>query len=296
LGEGTPAVILEHGGYGWILAQTGISKFTETCWYDRAGQSWSDPPPAPRTSQFIANDLHELLEKAKIPPPYVLVGHSIGGEYVRIYTAKFPSEVAGLVLVDSSHPDQREPSVLLSPVNRMSIFQRRLVCAISRPTTRFLARFGVLRLILRSTGPAAPEQLSPEQQRIYRASRMQPESVAADVAQGCASTDNGAIPFDKGTGDPEVDAAARASGTLGDRPLIVLTAGKYWIPPDPVAAREMTAFHEVWVHQLQASLARLSTRGRQIVVQESDHGMPLEAPQAIVGAVQEVVAQVRKNQ
>jgi len=90
LGEGSPAVILENGSYEWILAQTGISKVTNVCWYDRAGEGRSDPPPAPRTSQSIANDLHELLKRAQIPPPYVLVGHSIGGEYVRIYTARFP--------------------------------------------------------------------------------------------------------------------------------------------------------------------------------------------------------------
>ena len=65
-----------------------------------------------RSSASIINDLHELLQRTPVMGPFVLVGHSIGGEYVRIFAAKYPSEVAGLVLVDSTHPDQREPAVL----------------------------------------------------------------------------------------------------------------------------------------------------------------------------------------
>jgi len=199
------------------------------------------------------------------------------------------------VLVDSSHPDQQEPSTLLSPVSRMSTFKRRLLCAVGPATAHFLVRFGVIRWMLHSDRRAGPEQLSPEQQRIYRASRVQPESVPAAIVEGCAATQHGAVPFEKGTGNPEVDAAARAAGTLGDRPLIVLTAGRYWVPPDAAAAREVEAFHEVWVHQLQASLAHLSTEGRQIVVPNSDHGIPLQAPDAVVNAVRNVVGEVRSR-
>ena len=83
---------------------------------------------------------------------------------------------------------------------------------------------------------------------------------------------------------------------LGDRPLIVLTAGQYWKPDDPVAAKEIAEFHEVWVNQLQPELARLSTNGRQIVVENSDHGIPEQAPASIVGAVHEIVTDVRNRQ
>jgi hypothetical protein len=78
--------------------------------------------------------------------------------------------------------------------------------------------------------------------------------------------------------------------------LVVLTAGQYWKPPDPTAAREVAEFHETWVHQLQPDLARLSTNGKQIIVENSDHGMPEEAPGAVAAAVREVVMQVRKRQ
>ena len=91
-------------GYDWVLVQPKVATFTRGCWYDRAGVGWSDPPPKPQTSTAVANDLHELLKRAGIPPPYVLVGQSIGGEYARVFTAKYPGEVAGLVLVDSAIP------------------------------------------------------------------------------------------------------------------------------------------------------------------------------------------------
>jgi hypothetical protein len=102
-----------------------------------------------------------------------------------------------------------------------------------------------------------------------------------------------AIRTDRGSGDPEIDEAARNAGTLGGIPLIVLTAGQYWKPDDPSAAREVAQFHEVWVHQLQPDLAHLSTDGKQVIVENSDHGIPDEAPGAVVNAVQELVSKIR---
>jgi N-formylglutamate amidohydrolase len=75
--------------------------------------------------------------------------------------------------------------------------------------------------------------------------------------------------------------------------LIVLTAGQYWKPPDPDAARQLEEFHEAWLHQLQPKLARLSTNGKQIVVETSDHSIPEHAPAAIVAAINAVVSAVR---
>ena len=90
-----------------------------------------------------------------------------------------------------------------------------------------------------------------------------------------------------------LDNAARRAGSFGDRPLVVLTAGRYWKPDDPVLAKQADEFHDVWVHQLQASLARLSTRGRQIVVANADHGIADEAPDVVIDAVRSVVDQIR---
>ena len=297
-GSGGPAVILEsggggYGGYGWRMVQAGVAKFTIVCWYDRAGEGWSDPSPRARNSATIVHDLHELLQRVPVAGPYVLVGHSIGGEYVRVFTAKFPSEVAGLVLVDSTHPDQREPAIMLSPINRMPGFARRLLCS----ALPLMGRFGVIQVLMRNAPVYVPPQFSSEQSDAARAIRNQRvKAFETEAAQGCAATEDGAVQSDKGSGDPEVDQAARSAGTLGDRPLVVLTAGQYWKPNDPIAAQEIAEFHEAWVHQLQPELARLSTNGKQVIVEGSDHGMPEEAPGAVVAAVHEVVMEVRKRQ
>lgn len=297
-GSGSPAVILEsggggYGGYGWRDVQAEVAKFTTVCRYDRAGEGWSDPALTARSSATIVHDLQELLQRAPVAGPYVLVGHSIGGEYVRIFTSKFPSEVAGVVLVDSSHPDQREPPMMLSPITRMPKGVRQFAC-FSLPV---VTRFGVIRLFMRNTPVSVPPEFSSQQRAAERAMRNQRVKAAeAGAAQGCAATENGVLRPDKGTGDPEADGAARSAGTLADRPLIVLTAGQYWKPDDPVAAKQMAEFHEAWVNQLQSGLARLSTNGKQIVVENSDHGVPQHAPDAVVSAIHEVVTDVRNRQ
>ena len=102
--EATPAVILE-GGFGtgiasWSTVQREIAKFAQVVSYDRAGLGQSDPGPKPRDAKQIATELHLALQKAGIKPPYVLVGHSLGGPLVRVFASMYPTEVAGLVLVD----------------------------------------------------------------------------------------------------------------------------------------------------------------------------------------------------
>jgi len=106
----SPTVILENGlgsvSAAWVLVQPEIAKVTRVCSYDRAGMGWSDSSPEPRDAQHIATELHTLLQKAQIPGPYVLVGWSFGGLYAREYAGQYGDEVSGLVLLDSSHPDQ----------------------------------------------------------------------------------------------------------------------------------------------------------------------------------------------
>ncbi len=105
-GSRGPTVILEPGGggsaatMGWIAPA--VARDSRVCVYDRAGRGWSDPAASPPDGAQIATDLHRLLDRAHVPGPYVLAGHSFGGLYVRTYAAKYPEEVAGLVLVDST--------------------------------------------------------------------------------------------------------------------------------------------------------------------------------------------------
>jgi pimeloyl-ACP methyl ester carboxylesterase len=105
-GSRGPTVILEPGAGGSAasmgLIAPAVARDSRVCVYDRAGRGWSDPAVSPPDGAQIATDLHTLLDRAHVPGPYVLVGHSFGGLYVRTYAAKYPEEVAGLVLVDST--------------------------------------------------------------------------------------------------------------------------------------------------------------------------------------------------
>ncbi len=111
VGDG-PTIVLDMGIGGnllyWSLVQSEVAKFAKVVSYDRAGIGWSDTSPLPRTGENIVKELRSLLHNAKIPGPYILVGHSFAGVNARLYANKYPDEVAGIVLVDSSHEDQLE--------------------------------------------------------------------------------------------------------------------------------------------------------------------------------------------
>lgn len=105
-GQGSPAVIFE-GGFGagigsWSTVQKDVAAFAQTVSYDRAGIGQSDPGPKPRSAKQIATELHAALQKAGVKPPYVMVGHSFGGIYVRVFADMYPKEVVGIVLIDPS--------------------------------------------------------------------------------------------------------------------------------------------------------------------------------------------------
>jgi pimeloyl-ACP methyl ester carboxylesterase len=110
LGQGEPTVVMEAGLSGWstdwILVQPEIAESAHVCTYDRAGYGWSDPGPLPRDSQQVASELHTLLSRSGIKGNIILVGHSLGGLFVQYYAKTYPQQVAGIVLVDSVHPNQ----------------------------------------------------------------------------------------------------------------------------------------------------------------------------------------------
>ena len=107
-GAGSPTVVLEPGlgasssDLGWIAPA--VARDSRVCVYDRAGRGWSDATDGPQDGAHIAADLHTLLERAHVPGPYVLAGHSFGGLYVQSFAAQFPDQVAGMVLLDSTAP------------------------------------------------------------------------------------------------------------------------------------------------------------------------------------------------
>jgi pimeloyl-ACP methyl ester carboxylesterase len=156
IGHGSPTVILEAANFGmsawWVRVQKQLAQTTRVCAYDRAGLGWSERGPEPRDARQISSELHTLLKGADIEGPYVLVGHSYGGLYVRTYADRYPEETAGVVLVDSSHPEQ----FTRSPKERAQYEQTvRLGAVISS-----LTRLGVIRLT--NYYPAHPD-LPPHQ-------------------------------------------------------------------------------------------------------------------------------------
>ena len=190
-------------------------------------------------------------------------------------------------MIDSAVPDMHEPDFALAPINRMSGSTRHLIC-MALPV---MTRFGMIRFEASRERRPPPPDFTPEQARVLAKLEAQPKAFTTDAEQACAATDEGRIVPREGGGNPDINTAARNAGSLGGRPLVVLTAGRYWAPPG--FEKEAAEYHEIQVHQLQASLVRLSTRGRQVIV-DAEHDMA-ESPDSIVTAVRQVVDEVRAN-
>jgi pimeloyl-ACP methyl ester carboxylesterase len=273
-GAGAPTVVLETGletlAMSWEKVQPGIEKFTRVCVYDRAGYGWSEAGPLPRTSLQIAKELHQLLRNAGEKPPYLLVGVSSGGMHVRVFNGLYPNDVAGMVLVDSSVEDQwneMPPDIQQWWAKASREYQDHL------KAQAWLDLFGIARL------------KSNEQSQGGRLS-LQPKFALA-VRSESANFD-------------EDSRELKGLGTLGDKPLIVLTAGKDTADPEHlpegITKSDLEDFDHIWRNVLQAKLARLSTNGKQVIVKDSSHNIPGQSPEAVVTAVQEVCTTVREHE
>lgn len=112
LGSGSPAVVFDSGGGGATLEEWGpvpglVAATARVVLYDRAGIGESDPGPLPRTAERVARELHALLGGLGVKPPYVLVGHSLGGLHLLFFADLFPADVAGLVFLDPTTREMR---------------------------------------------------------------------------------------------------------------------------------------------------------------------------------------------
>lgn len=283
-GQGRPTVVLDSGlgvpGVGWDAVQKDAAKFTRVCWYDRAGYGWSEGSAAPRTSLEIANELHALLTAAGEKGPFVLVGHSFGGYNVRVYNGQYPAEVAGMVLVDASHEDQLSR---MSPALQQTMSKMNQALKRQEMLAPLLIRFGVMRFTQRNQ-PASPG-LSKEFSQELAYLQMQAKFVEAAGSEMSLFS-------------PQSADQVRAAGNLGDKPLMVLTAGKNVsasdLPPG-MSLKDFEDFHQIWVNELQVQEANLSTRGKRIMVPDSDHMIPFERPDAVVEAIREVCDAVKSG-
>jgi pimeloyl-ACP methyl ester carboxylesterase len=228
VGQGGPTVILEaaNGGMSahWVRVQQEVARATRVCAYDRAGLGWSEPGPEPRDAKQVSSELHALLTNAGIDGPYVLVGHSYGGLYARMYAARYSREVAGVVLVDSSHLEQ----FTRSPEGRAMYERTRRLTAI----VPFFTRLGVIRLT--NFFPAHPD-LPPQQREQIEAFNSSTQHLVTTTEEFRAT--------------PETAAQVRSTGSLVDKPLAVISADEQpssWLEmQDELAALSSESIHRV---------------------------------------------------
>ena len=273
-GRGTPTVVIEAGASAFAidfaLVQPEIAGTTRVCSYDRAGSGWSDPAVDVGTPMRVIRDLRALLDTAGEKPPYVMVGASRGGTYVRLFQAEYPADVAGLVLVDPTAEDQL-----------FVMFQGKGVAITSLTPEQHQAMQSALPATLPI--PSRPPQTGPPFDRLpqplydtrvaldRKLIASMPPSVGADVAA------------ESGKGDYEtltrLSAARRATpNLLGEMPLIVLTRGRGSSPDQQRA---------------HAELARMSRAGEHLVVPDAYHEIHLSNPDVVVKAISDVVARTR---
>jgi pimeloyl-ACP methyl ester carboxylesterase len=190
-GSGTPTVVLEPGAgemssnLGWITPA--VARNTRVCVYDRAGRGWSEPADTPEDGAQIATDLHTLLQRGHVPGPYVLAGHSFGGLYVLTFAARYPDEVAGMVLVDSTAPASAANPGTPSPGHGASSNGMRRVSALVSTA----ARLGLGRLYARSAFGSLPPRSRDE----VRASVATPSTLRSTIdeyLQATSSTEQAA--------------------------------------------------------------------------------------------------------
>jgi pimeloyl-ACP methyl ester carboxylesterase len=277
-GAGSPAVILEAGPNDssviWQLAQPEISRFTRVCSYDRAGFGWSDAPNEPRSSLNIANELARLLTRAGVPGPYVLVGHDFGTLDLRVFAARHRREVAGMVFVDSVHPDihHRPPFNVAAQSAVANFYYRVLPWTVPLGLPRILG--WCRNNFTFSNQPKEWDRFVPEAAAQY--CRLQ--SWRAEQAQ--ASDENGSSFYAN-------------TSPLGDMPLIVLSHdpevndfGGFFSPADLVKAER------AWM-EMQGELRTLSSRSKWIVAKGSPHWIQIHRPDLVAAEVEEIVNDAR---
>ena len=274
-GQGSPAVVvipaLGGAALGWLTIQRSLATETTVCLYDRAGLGWSDPPHGRRTAQAMAGELHALLERAPISPPYVLVGHSAGGLLARMYAHLYPGQVAGLALIDSSHPEQprRLPKVGLPdyPAGRWLY----AAAETARPVglLRLADDLGAFQGLRAKARGACPPDMTGAWIAITLSSRQRRAQIQELLDFDLICRDTAAV-----------------TGGLGNLPLTVITSSER-DPHYPAGSRPQHArsrYYPAWA-ELQDELAALSTNSTHIVAKNAGHHIHRDDPALVTGAI-----------
>lgn len=255
-----PIVILESGAFGQTIwyraASSEVAQVARVCMYERAGLGWSESVPLPRTLSSRVDDLHALLQKGGISPPYILAGHSMGGLLVRMYAKSYPDEVAGLVLVESSEEH-------FNTTDRSQ--QQAAATAKQLGTGALVLSFGME--ISQMRFPNAPPEVDIMQRAsVFRAG--QDDMLTMSRLK------------------QELQAFGEL-GSLGDLPLVVIEQGK----PDPNRTAELA---KEW-KDAQARLAALSTRSFPIVAEKSWHSVMVDQPELYRVGVSKVLEMLNEK-
>ncbi len=278
-GTGSPTVVMEYGLGGlspiWSLVQSEIAKFTRVCTYDRAGYGWSDPSPHPRTSQYMAQELHTLLTNAGIEGPYILVGHSLGGLNVRQFASQYPENVLGLVLVDGVPANVYTE---LSPEFEQSMTETQRMFQI----LSLMSRLGLLRLGIQLLGtrvaPDFVQKLPAEVQPIILAN-FSSKTFKTAIAENRRMSQSA--------------EAVQQTQLLNHLPLVVLSHGLNMFSSLPPVQAEKAG--KIW-QNLQRETAQLSTQGTLKIAQNSGHNIHIDQPKLVIDSILQIVEKVRRQE
>lgn len=298
MGQGEPTVVFDSGGFdpafSWALVQPAVAKRTRACSYDRAGIGYSEPSTRPPTPANVVDDLHSLLGKAGMKGPFVLVGHSLGGFNMKLYAATYPGEVAGLVLVD---PSEERVEERVGATMRAK-FGDKLVddsaaedkdgiagavahfadCIKAADEGRLATDAALYAQCSDPPRPPLGPELVAERERLQKSPVYQ-RAQKAELEYSIYGADT----------SPDARYAQLFGGAhpFGDKPLVVLSSSMFDMAPPfgELNYAAQTALH--------TQTAALSTKGVRRMVPRSRHNVQLDAPQAVVDAIVEVLDQLK---
>jgi pimeloyl-ACP methyl ester carboxylesterase len=284
-GTGPPLVIVAALGtpaIDWLAVQRALAPEVPVVLYDRGGLGWSDPGPRPRTAGRMADELHALLTAARIKPPYVLAGHSLGGLIALIYTARHREQVAGLTLIDSSHPDmhKRLPAGAFLTHGRGQYLLRAAQWRL-RP-------LGLVRL---ADDLGLRQQITDWARRAYP-----PDVAAAGRAFALSSRQRRADVSEMAHLSRSCSEARACLADLGTLPLAVLTSSEH-IPghaPGSRAAQRRSRWYTTTWSVLQAEFADLSRNSSHTVAERAGHYIHRDDPDLVTGILRDLAYRARE--